>query len=81
MNTGNAMLAARQAATEQLELFKAEMAAESAKMRAVVERQVTPMLLLVSADTDCRQKTGSPFARALFNQWGNDKLSRQLAES
>ena len=40
MNTGNAMLAARQAATAQLELFRAEMAAESAKMRAVVERQV-----------------------------------------
>lgn len=34
------MLAARQAATAQLELFRAEMAAETAKMRAVVERQV-----------------------------------------
>lgn len=40
MNAGNAMVAARQAATAQLELFRAEMAAESAKMRAVVERQV-----------------------------------------
>lgn len=41
MNGGNAMLAARQAATAQLELFRAEMAAETAKMRAVVERQVS----------------------------------------
>lgn len=40
MSGGNAMLAARQAATAQLELFRAEMAAETAKMRAVVERQV-----------------------------------------
>lgn len=56
MNTGNAMLAARQAATAQLELFRAEMAAESAKMRAVVERQVIPMLLPVSADTSCRRQ-------------------------
>lgn len=34
------MMAARQAANAQLELFRAEMAAESAKIRAVVERQV-----------------------------------------
>ena len=69
------MLAARQAATAQLELFRAEMAAESAKMRAVVERQVIPMLLPVSADTSCRRKTGSSCAHALINQWGKDKLS------
>ena len=34
------MMAARQAASAQLEQFRAEMVAEAAKMRAAVERQV-----------------------------------------